>query len=224
MLTGRRATRVVVRVRHRLSRADDRGWTLIELLVAMVITAVALALVIPVLTTVTTVTSSTNSGANGTAQARQVLQQLSSDIGSATAGNVCFPAAVLVTPPTTTCSGSQTTGYPLVVLSRVYANCTWFQWNVNSSGQLVQQSAPRGGTAWSSAVALAGPLVNTVSPSLFTYDTTNSLMNIQLILRGATGTAAGASAPANRPGTQTTDFQTSVGLVTSAQSAAAGSC
>ena len=64
----------------------------------MVITAVALALVIPVLTTVTTVTSSTNSGANGTAQARQVLQQLSSDIGSATAANVCFPAAVPVAP------------------------------------------------------------------------------------------------------------------------------
>jgi prepilin-type N-terminal cleavage/methylation domain-containing protein len=222
-------TTVVNRMRRRISRRSDAGMTLIELMTAMTLLAVALVLLVPVLTTVTSVTSATNSTANGTAQGRLVLQQLGSDIGSATSSNVCFPSAVLATPPTTTCSSVQTSGYPLVVLSSVNSTatvpvCTWIQWNVNASNQLTQQSALKGATAWSSPVVLSNSVVNTASPSLFTFDTTNSLMNIQLLVRGANGTAFNAAAPSTRQGTQTIDLQTSVSLFTTSQSPAAGSC
>ena len=153
-----------------------------------------------------------------------MLQQLSSDIGSTTSANVCFPAAVLTAPPASTCSSVATSGYPLTVLSQVYGTCTWFQWNVNSSGQLTQQSALKGATTWSATVPLAVSLVNTVTPSLFTYDTTNTLMSIQLLVRGSTGTAVSASASATKQGVQTIDLQTSVSLYTTTLSPAAGSC
>jgi prepilin-type N-terminal cleavage/methylation domain-containing protein len=211
-------------LRRRRASQDDGGWTLIELMAAMAISAVAAVLVIPLLTTVTTVTSATNSTAASTAQARQILQQLSSDIGSATTANICFPAAALATPPTSTCTSVQTSGYPLVVLSKVNGICSWFQWNVNASNQLTQQSAPKGAGAWSTTVPLTSSLVNTSSPTLFTYDTTNSLVNIQLVLRGATGTAGSAAVAANKVGAQTINVQTSVGLFSTTQSAAAGSC
>jgi prepilin-type N-terminal cleavage/methylation domain-containing protein len=207
---------------RRAAGADDSGWTLVELLVAMAISAVAAVLVIPLLTTVTTVTSSTNSTANATAQARQVLQQLSSDIGSSTAANICFPAAALTVPPTTTCTSTQTSGTPLVVLSKVNGVCSWFQWTVTAANQLTQQSALKGATVWGATVPLATSLVNTVSPSPFTYDTTNSLVNIQLVLRGATGTSG--STAAGKAGTQTVAVQTSAALLSTAQSPAAGSC
>jgi hypothetical protein len=215
---------VVVAVRSRLRQRDDTGLSLIELMTAMTITVVVLALLLPVLTTVTSVSSATNSSSNGTAQARLTLQQLSSDIGSATSASVCFPASALSSPPATVCSGASTSGYPLVVLSKVYGTCTWFQWTVSALGQLTQQSALKGASAWSAPVPLTGTLVNTVSPSLFTYDTTNSLVNIQLVVRGSSGTSLTALANAARNGAITVDLQASVVLYTTAQSAPAGSC
>jgi hypothetical protein len=71
---------------------------MIEILLSLTLATMAIALISPVLTTVTTVTSSSNSVSNGSAQARSAIAQLSSDIGSATANNVCFPASVLATP------------------------------------------------------------------------------------------------------------------------------
>jgi len=201
---------------------EDRGYTLIEIMITLTLSAVAIALVSPILLTVTTVTSSTNSVANGSAQARQVMSQLSADIGSATANNVCFPAAALTAPPTSTCTSAGTSGYPLVVLSNVYGACTWFQWTVNSSSQLTQQSAAKGATSWSPTTVLAGPVNNSSSEALFSYDTTNSLMNIQLALKGSTTTAL--SATTAKPGSQSSDLETSVALFTSSQSSNAGTC
>ena len=187
----------------------------------------AIALISPVLTTVTTVTSSSNSVSNGSAQARSAIAQLSSDIGSATANNVCFPASVLATPPTATCSSlsatgtTKTSGYPLVVLSDAYGSCTWFQWTVNSSQQLMQQSAAKGATSWMRTAVLVAPLANNLSQTYFNYDTTNSLINIQLVLAGSTTSALAATTGTSR---QDVDLQTSVSLFTTAQSSSAGSC
>jgi prepilin-type N-terminal cleavage/methylation domain-containing protein len=219
---------VIGRLRRYRSRLDqrgepgDRGYTLIEIMITLTLSAVAIALVAPILTTVTNVSSATNSVANGSAQARQAMSQLSADIGSATSNNVCFPSAALTVPPTSTCSSAGTSGYPLVVLSNVYGTCTWFQWNVNSSSQLTQQSAARGATSWSPTTVLAGPVSNNSSQTLFSYDTTNSLMNIQLVLKGSTTTAV--SAATAKPNSQSSDLQTSVALFTSSQSSGAGTC
>jgi prepilin-type N-terminal cleavage/methylation domain-containing protein len=200
----------------------DGGFTLIEIMITLTLTALVIALVSPVLTTLTKVTSSTNSVANGSAQARQVMSQLSTDIGSATANNVCFPVAALTVPSTSSCSSVGTSGYPLVVLSNVYGACTWFQWTVNSSSQLTQQSAARGATSWSPTTVLAGPVSNNSSQTLFSYDTTNSLMNIQIVLKGSTTTAL--SATTSQAASQSSDLQTSVALFTSSQSSNAGTC
>jgi type II secretory pathway pseudopilin PulG len=218
------------RSHRRREDASDGGWSLIEIMVAMTLSAVAIALIAPILTTMTSVTNSANSVSNGSAQARQVMSQLSADIGSTTSNNVCFPASALATPPSSTCSSisasgtPQTSGYPLVVLSNVYGACTWYQWTVNSSGQLTQQSAAKGASSWSVAAPLLNPVSNTAAQTLFTYDTTNSLMNIQLVTKGSTTTSINGPTSGAKPNSQSVDLQTSVSLFTTSQSANAGSC
>jgi hypothetical protein len=201
-----------------------------EIMTALTISAVAIVLVAPILTAVISVSNGTDSSSNGNALARQAISQLTADIGSTTTNNVCFPTSVLTTPPTSTCSSTtssgttQTSGYPLVVLSNVYGTCTWYQWNLNSSNQLTQQSAVKGATSWSSAVPLVGAVVNTSSQSLFNLDTSNSVMNVQLVLQGSTGTAVNGSTSGNQTNVQTVDLETSVPMVTSTSSSKAGSC
>jgi type II secretory pathway pseudopilin PulG len=204
--------------------SGDGGWSLIEVMVAMTVSAIAIALIAPVLTTVTNVTSSANSVTNGSAQARQTMDQMSADIGSTTSNNVCFPSAALTAPPSSTFSSSGTSGYPLVVLSNVYGSCTWFQWTVNASSQLTQQLAAKGASSWGSAVPLISPLTNASSQTLFNHDTTNSLMNIQVVTRGSTTTAVNGTTGSTKPNSQSVALETSVGLFTSSQSSGAGAC
>jgi prepilin-type N-terminal cleavage/methylation domain-containing protein len=222
--------RVETHFRRKQRERDDAGWSLIEIMVALTISAIAVVLIAPVLTTVVSVTNAANSSSNGNALARQAISQLSTDIGSTTTNNVCFPAAALTTPPTSTCSSinangtPQTSGYPLVVLSDVYGTCTWYQWNLDASNHLTQQSAVKGATSWGATVPLVGAVINTSSQSLFNLDTTNSVMNIQLVLQGSTGTAVNGSTSGSQNGVQSVDLVTSVPLVTSTSSSNAGSC
>jgi type II secretory pathway pseudopilin PulG len=210
-------------LRERRTDRGDGGYTLIEIMVAMSLTALVLVLIFPVIATIGSVSSDTNSSANGTAQARQVLQQLSSDVGSANGNNVCFPTAVLSAPPTSACVSAGSTGYPLVILSNAYGTCKWYQWTVNSANQLTQQSAVKGATTWSAVAPLVGPVVNTTSQSLFSYDATNSVLNVQLVVQGSTGTSVAGSSTA-KANTQDVDLQTSITLYTTSASPPAGSC
>ncbi len=95
---------------ERSPRDREDGYTLIELLISMAVTALALTLLIPVIVTVSGVSNATGSSSNANAQARQALLQLSADVGSANSNNVCFPptgqTAVSVTCPTGGTSGN----------------------------------------------------------------------------------------------------------------------
>jgi type II secretory pathway pseudopilin PulG len=174
------------RLRQRATSERDEGWTLIELVTAMAITAVAMALVIPVLVTVTHVTNVSNSSSFASAQGRNAIRQLAADIGSANNNNECFPTLAYPGPPPNASAGPPPTtdqadvigpcqvsplknGSILRVLSNVNNNpfsstgCTWFQWSVDNStdataGWLMQQSWPVGATTAAPAIPLAGPL------------------------------------------------------------------
>ncbi len=215
---------------------NDSGYTLVEIMVTLTVMAVVLALIFPVLATVTSVTSATNSSSNANAEARNAMQQLTTDIGSTNANNVCFPSAGQLAVSTTCPSGGTTSGNTLRALSDVYGSCQWFQWTVDpTTSTLTQLTWP---TTWTSAsttpvaVAVAGPVANVNStlypvfsmattPISASSPQTTSLVNIQLYLKGSTGTAVNAPRYTNGA-TQYVFLQTSVSVLTSVL--AAGSC
>ena len=211
--------------------SPDDGFTLIELMVAMTITAITLALIFPVLNTVTRVMSSTNSASNASAYARDALLQLSADLGSTNYDNVCFPTAAqaLVIGPCQYPDSGLTNGSTVRVLSNVDNSCKWIQWTVDPSttdstaGWLLQQSWAQGATTAAAAAPVVGPLANNfVTQPLFTLDTSNSVMHLQVYLKGSIGNAANAPNYSAQAGSQSVFVQTSVTLVQSSQPV--GSC
>lgn len=214
---------------HPSSADRDGGYTLIELLISMSVTALALTLVVPVIITTGSVSNATGSSSNANAQARQALLQLSADVGSANSNNVCFPptgqTAVSVTCPT-----GATSGNTMRVLSSVYSasstspTCKWFQWTI-ANNELNQQSWP---STWTSSngtppvVPVIGAVNTTGAPSVFSLNTTGLIVNIQITLQGSAaigGSGARTTAGAN---SQPVTLQSAVSLFSS--SLAAGSC
>ena len=220
----------------RRARGDDAGYTLVEIMVTLTVMAVALALIFPVLVTVTSVTSQTASSSNANAEARNALEQLTTDIGSTNANNVCFPSSTQLAVSTTCPAGGTTYGNTLRALSNVFGTCRWLQWTVDpTTSTLTQTTWP---TTWTSGsatpvpVTLAGPVANVNStlypvfsmattPVSASSPLTTSLVNIQLYLKGSTGTALNA-AKYSAAGTQYVFLQTSVSVLSS--TLAAGSC
>jgi prepilin-type N-terminal cleavage/methylation domain-containing protein len=201
----------------------DAGYTLIELMTAMLISSVVMVLIVPVFLTVTNLTSNSVSTANATAQARQALAQLNSDISSANSNNICFPPAGQ-TGVSVQCPAGANSGNTVRALSNVFNTCRWIQWTVTNNELTEQTWLP----SWTSslptpaAVPLVGP-VNTSSSlgSIFSLNTTGSLLAVELTLQGSTTLAGGASST-NRPGSQQVTLQSSIGVFTSTQ--AAGRC
>jgi len=211
--------------------SPDGGFTLVELMVSLTITAMALTLVLPILTTVTTVISSTDSSSNASGYARDALLQLSSDLGSANFGNVCFPttAQALVIGPCQYPDSGTTSGSTVRVLSNVNNSCEWIQWSVDPSttdstaGWLLQQSWVNGATSAAAAGPVVGPLANDFATQpLFTLDTSNFVIHVQLYLKGSIGNAPSAANHSAQSGSQSVFVQTSVTLVQSSQPV--GSC
>jgi hypothetical protein len=205
-------------------------------MVTLAVMGVVLALIVPIIGTVTTVTSTANSSSNANAEARNALQQLTVDIGSTNANNDCFPASGQLAVSTTCPNGGTTYGNTLRALSDVYGSCQWLQWTVDpATSMLTQTTWPK---TWTSAsatplpVILAGPVAN-VSSTLYPVfsmattpvasgsASTTSLVNIQLYLKGSTGTATAAAHYSNTS-TQYVFLQTSVSVLSSIL--AAGSC
>ena len=231
-------------LRQRPASGRDEGWTVIELVSAMAITAVALALVIPVLVTVTHITNVSNSSSFASGQGRNAIRQLAADIGSANNNNECFPTLASVGPPATTdqadvigpCAYPDTAsknGSILRVLSNVNNNpfsstgCTWFQWRVDTSadataGWLMQQSWP---VNWVPAdgtppqVPLAGPLAldaNGLNPNGSPLFTLDSTGKIISVNLYVKGSTGNASsAPAHSSDSQSVFLQTAVNLILS---------
>jgi hypothetical protein len=200
----------------------------------MAVTAIALALIIPALVTVTSITSSSSSSSNANAEARNALQQLSTDISSANANNVCFPSSAQTAVSDSCPTGGSTNGNTMRILTNVFNTCQYIQWTVDSTtNALTQQSWP---SSWTNAsgtpavTTLATPVVNSTSTPLFALatsavsgspSTTTSLVNVQIYLEGSTGTAQAAPSY-SKPNTQYVFLQTSVPLLTSTQPS--GSC
>jgi len=205
-------------------------------MVTLGVMGVVLALVFPVVSTVTLITSQTSSSSNANAEARNALEQLTVDIGSTNANNICFPSSSQLAVSTTCPNGGTTYGNTLRALSDVYGTCRWLQWTVDpTTSTLTQTTWPTTWTTGSATpvpVGLAGPLAN-VSSSLYpvfsmattpvpgSSSLTTSLVNLQLYLKGSTGTAVNASKYTNS-GTQYVFLQTSVSVLSS--TLAAGNC
>ncbi|MHB1712577.1 MAG: pilus assembly FimT family protein, partial [Acidimicrobiales bacterium] len=85
--------------RARLVADGDRGLTLVELLVTMLLSAILLGLVISPFVTVTDVTGSAESSSQAAASARAVLADMSSGITSAS--EICLPTQLTSTQSTT---------------------------------------------------------------------------------------------------------------------------
>ncbi len=208
--------------RRRAASRGDGGWSLVELMASMAVTAMGLTLIVPVLLTVFNVTNNANSTSNGNAQARVALQQLSADVGSANANNVCFSSSATVVAPF--CSSALTSGNTLRALSNVNGSCQWMQWTV-SNNELTQQVWP---TTWTSAsgqpaaTPIMGPIVTSGQPSIFSFNATGLVVNIQVTVQGSNGiSGVGASSTASN-GSLGTTLQSAVSLPNSSQTA--GSC
>jgi type II secretory pathway pseudopilin PulG len=211
------------------ARDNEAGWTLVELMIAMGIASIALVLIIPVLTSVNVVVNSGASSSNATAVARNGIRQLTADIGSANANNVCVPTSpttMAVCPAGGIASG---TGSTLRVLSNVNNVCTWVQWSV-SGNTLNQQSWPAtsvSGTVTAPAVPIVGGLANSVSQPVFTLSSAVNSVDVQLVVRGSTRDANSASSTANTAagtGSQTVSLQTTVNVLPSSTNTPSGAC
>jgi len=235
----------VERLRSRCRRARDEGFTLVEVLVAMVVTAISLVLIVPIFSSVTEVYANSNSSANASGQARNVLRQVAADVSSSNSNNVCFPtAAQAVTTTMPTCDPNiieipipnttpvvytkPTTGQYLRVLSNVDNTCQWIQWSVDPTTQkLVQQTWPKSSatepSGWASPVSLVGYVApNVDGQNLFTLDTSGLLVTVEVTLQGSVGNSANGTDFSTAHGSQAVELSSSVGLVKSSQPQ--GSC
>ena len=216
-------------LRQRREQGADAGWTLIELLIAMAVTALALTVVLPVLVSVNYVVNSGTSSSNAAAQARNGLRQLTTDISSANANNVCIPSSpttMAVCPSGGIASG---TGSTLRVLTNLNNVCTWVQWQV-TSGSLTQQSWPAAsvsGTVTATPVPVVRGVVNSTTPPVFTLTSSNSFVAIELVVRGSTGAATAIPSTANTSassGSQTVTLETSASVLPASSATPSGAC
>lgn len=170
----------VVRLRSSAprKRSNDDGFTLIELMVAITITLVLLALVPSVMQAVTHGADYTQGTTAGAAQALTLVQELESRVESAS--QICLPTQMTTVGPTVT------SGFAVRVLTSAYGQSLWDQWMVNTATHVLQvQQWP---TTWvtgnavppwvtigqsivnSSTVPFALPTVVTGSPQTLTVD------------------------------------------------------
>jgi type II secretory pathway pseudopilin PulG len=217
-------------VRARKARdVAEAGWTLVELMVAMGVASIALVLVVPVITSVNVVVNSGASSSNATAVARNGLRQLTADIGSTNANNVCIPSSPTtmgVCPAGGIASG---TGSTLRVLTNVNNVCTWVQWSL-SGNALSQQTWPStsvSGTVTATGVPIVGGLANTASQPVFTLTSSVNSVDVQLVVRGSMRDSNSVSSTANTSagtGSQTVSLQTTVNVLPSSPITPSGAC
>jgi prepilin-type N-terminal cleavage/methylation domain-containing protein len=121
---------------RRRARSDSSGFTLVELVVAMALTLVVVALLPRILETTMTATSSAQGTATGAAQAELAIQNLDAQVASAS--QVCLPTQL--TDPTSGTPVTVTSGFALRV-EQVESATTdqWEQWEVNTSSGLLQE-------------------------------------------------------------------------------------
>jgi len=125
-------------------RRTDEGFTLVELMVAMTVTMLLLAILPSLIETV----SNSNSYAQGTTtasiQVRTAVQDLEFRVESSS--QICLPTQL------TTVGPSVTSGYAVRVLSSAFGSSVWVQWWLNTStNELEKQVWP---VTWTSGNAV----------------------------------------------------------------------
>jgi prepilin-type N-terminal cleavage/methylation domain-containing protein len=129
----------------RMLRRDDRGMTLVELLVSMMILGIAMAIFGTTLASVQNGIVAQDRFSQANDQARLALEQLDRQMRS---GNVLYDPAAEGT--ATSGAGSSYNGYMVRIYTQTNADTqgyTCVQWRINSSKQLQTRSWPPEDTA-----------------------------------------------------------------------------
>jgi|GEM_PF-2284324 len=158
----------------RASAGDDDGLTLVELLVAALVTLLVLAAVPAIFQTVSATSASSTNISDGAAQARLAVESLAAQVGSA--AEICLPTQVTSAGFTvrigqiTSTSGA---GGALTTTGR------WDQWRVTSSGRLQEETSateteasygfPTSNLSWNGWFTVASGLANGASSPPFTW-------------------------------------------------------
>ena len=180
-----------MRVRRSASYNRDGGYTLMELMVAMLLTSILLAVTIAPLISVTDVTSSTESASQATASARATFQDMTAGVTSAS--EICLPTQV-------TSTQTAIPGNAVRVKTHVFGSDEWEQWWVDpSTNRLLAQSWPTTGipspTAWRTVANNVAPV--SPPPTPFTISPTSGGISTTGTLAAGTYTATGATGDAN---------------------------
>ncbi|MGH9097113.1 MAG: PilW family protein [Acidimicrobiales bacterium] len=180
--------------RVRLVAKDDRGVTLVELMVAMLLTTILLGVVIAPLVTLTNVTGSTVSDSQATASARAAVQDMSAGVTSAS--QVCLPTQL-------TSTQTATPGAAVRIKTNVFGTVKWEQWWLNpSTNQLLAQtwtSTPPTPSSWRTVASNVSPASAppTPPPAPFSITPTAGGISTTGSLVAGTYTATGATSDGN---------------------------
>lgn len=206
--------------------SDEGGWSIVEAMITIAITMVAMAMVLPTVAVALSITESSAGTANAGTSVRSFMQLATFEIGSTNSDNICFPAAATAGVSDTCPPSKSTNGSTIRILTDAAGHCRWVQFTENTKKQLTEQTWK---TTWTTAQGTPATVVeatgvenNPSSQPIFTLDTSNLVVHVQLELGGF-----GSAATRNSRAAVTTDrasafMQTSVQVVSSNEPA--GSC
>jgi prepilin-type N-terminal cleavage/methylation domain-containing protein len=144
----------IKRLRRALSaKADQSGFSLVELCVAMALTALVMSVVPSVLETVTTASTTSEGTSIGSEQADLAIQNLDRQVASAS--QVCLPTEV-------TTSQTVTSGWALRIYQVEPSGVSqWEQWVVDPSAGIMKEETFTPGGAGDGWVTVAHTIYNT---------------------------------------------------------------
>ncbi len=122
---------VPLRTPHARTRPGDDGFTLIELMVAITITLVLLAMVPTVMESVSHGAAYSQGVAAGAGQALTLVQELESRVESAS--QICLPTQLTTAGPTVSA------GFAVRVLTSAFGQPSWDQWMLNTSTHVLEE-------------------------------------------------------------------------------------
>jgi len=147
----------------RMARGDSSGFTLIELVISMALLLIVMSLLPSILSTTTTATSSERAVAAGAAQAELAMQNLDTQVASAS--QLCLPTQL--TAPTSGTPLTAGSGFALrieQVTSASTSTWRWEQWEVNKTSGLLQEESYTPGAAGRGWVTVASGISNSTVP------------------------------------------------------------
>jgi prepilin-type N-terminal cleavage/methylation domain-containing protein len=152
------------RASHHNAGGDSSGFTLIEVVVSMTLLLIVVSLLPSILATTTTATSSARAVVTGAAQAELAMQNLGTQVASAS--QMCLPTQL--TAPKSGTPLTAASGFALrieQVTSASTSTWRWKQWQVNTTSGLLQEDRYTPGTAGGGWVTVATGISNsTVTP------------------------------------------------------------